>query len=345
MPPQSGEYLKPNIDNDGNGRAALRTVDIFCGGGGSGSGAKLAGAEIVGAVDRLDLATQTYKDNHPGATVLSQPLEDLTDDFIRSSFGKVDLLLASPECTNHTPAKGAAKRSEKSRETAFQVTRLAGILEPKWIVVENVIQMKLWRRYRTWLEGLNALGYTHREQILNSSDFGVPQSRRRLFIILAKGQTPPEVVGNGSDEGPSISAVLNMNGRYPFSLLAKKGRAEDTLARAKRAITSLKKNRLHHRPFLLVYYGSDGAGGWQEISRPLRTITTVDRFALVKWEGGRYWMRMLQVDELKAAMGFEDDYKLNYGNRRERIALLGNGVCPPVMTKIVKTIIQADHDG
>jgi len=49
-------------------------------------------------------------------------------------------------------------------------------------------------------------------------------------------------------------------------------------------------------------------------------------------------MRMLQVPELKRAMGFRADYAMNHGTRRENIKILGNGVCPPVMEAIVETI-------
>ncbi|WP_223201951.1 hypothetical protein, partial [Streptococcus pneumoniae] len=52
-------------------------------------------------------------------------------------------------------------------------------------------------------------------------------------------------------------------------------RAKGTLERAERAIKELGPNE----PFLLVYYGSDKAGGWQSLDRPLRTVTTLDRFA------------------------------------------------------------------
>ena len=89
-------------------------------------------------------------------------------------------------------------------------------------------------------------------------------------------------------------------------------------------------------PFLIVYYGSDGAGGWQTIDRPLRTMTTLDRFGLVTWCGREPMLRMLQVDELKQAMGFPKSFKLDRGTRRDRIMLLGNGVCPPVMKSIVE---------
>src|SRR2546423_11849214 len=55
-----------------------------------------------------------------------------------------------------------------------------------------------------------------------------------------------------------------------FRSLYKRGRAKPTLIRARRAMKALGKAK----PFLIVYYGSDGAGGWQRVDKPLRTITT-----------------------------------------------------------------------
>ena len=94
-------------------------------------------------------------------------------------------------------------------------------------------------------------------------------------------------------------------------------------------------------PFLLVYYGSDAAGGWQSLDRPLRTMTTLDRFALVEPRPEGHVMRMLQVSELRRAMGFGDDYKMLQGTRRDRIKLLGNGVCPPVMAHLVRRVVAS----
>ena len=101
----------------------------------------------------------------------------------------------------------------------------------------------------------------------------------------------------------------------------KPGRATATLERAQRAFDALGRTAR----FLLVYYSTDGAGGWQPLDRPLRTITTVDRFALVESWLGVSTMRMLQVPELKRAMGFHDAFALPCGTRRERIHLLGTG--------------------
>lgn len=87
-----------------------------------------------------------------------------------------------------------------------------------------------------------------------------------------------------------------------------------------------------------MYYGSDGSGGWQSLHKPLRTITTLDRFALVAPGTDGLRMRMLQVPELRRGMGFNDDYKLDFGTRRDRIRLLGNGVCPPVMAEVIRSL-------
>jgi DNA (cytosine-5)-methyltransferase 1 len=114
-------------------------------------------------------------------------------------------------------------------------------------------------------------------------------------------------------------------------------RASATLERANRGFEELGKSA----SFLLVYYGSDGPGGWQPLDRPLRTITTHDRFALIQPGDAGHEIRMLQVPELKRAMGFADGYKLPIGNRRQRIRLLGNGVCPPVMRTVVEALTSS----
>ncbi len=55
-----------------------------------------------------------------------------------------------------------------------------------------------------------------------------------------------------------------------------------------------------------LYYGSDAAGGWQTLDRPLRTLTTLDRFGLIRWDGSTPTLRMLQVPELARAMGLAE---------------------------------------
>lgn len=159
----------------------LRTVDLFCGGGGSAWGAKAADAEIVCGVDGWELATKVYSANFGDGSGRNLLLTENSTAADLGEVGKIDLLLASPECTNHTCARGSRPRDEDSRKTANYVVQFAKELEPRWLVVENVTQMKGWSGYAPFIKSLTDLGYNLRTQVLNAADFGVPQSRRRLF--------------------------------------------------------------------------------------------------------------------------------------------------------------------
>ena len=71
-------------------------------------------------------------------------------------------------------------------------------------------------------------------------------------------------------------------------------------------------------------------------------MTTLDRFALVEPHPVHgHSMRMLQVPELKRAMGFGDDYVLTEGCRRDHVKVLGNGVCPPVMQALIEELVAS----
>lgn len=313
---------------------AIRAIDLFCGAGGSSWGARSAGVEMVAAFDRWDLAGEVYSTNFPSAKFYSGRLEDVDATALAAELGKIDLILASPECTNHSPAKGGGKRCEQSKATAFQVVRFAEALRPRWVVIENVVSMRRWTRYREFTERLTALGYHLREQVLNAVDFDVPQRRRRLFILGDRECQPDTTPKPACRPRLSARQFVSLNGEYSWSPLVTERRAKATLERAERARRQVGTKR----PFLLVYYGSDHAGGWQRITLPLRTITTLDRFAVVKRQNGVDVLRMLQVPELKAAMGMQK-MAFDHGSRRDRIKMIGNAVCPPVMAQVVKNLI------
>jgi DNA (cytosine-5)-methyltransferase 1 len=299
----------------------------------------MAGVKPIGGIDVWDVAVRTYALNYPNARTYQRRIANLSAKQVADEVGTIDLLLASPECTNHSVAKGNGARCEESRRTAYEVIRFAKAFQPRWVVVENVVAMQRWPSYTDWLKKLKRLGYQTAELKLDAQDFGVAQSRRRLFVVgdLKREPRIPITPGLSTATAKSILQRHSTNGyNYKLSPLFQAARAKPTIERARRAIKTLGSGK----PFLIVYYGSDAAGGWQTLNRPLRTITTLDRFALVRPQQRGYVMRMLQPPELAAAMGFPDDYLWASTSRREHIKLIGNAVCPPVMKSMIESLVS-----
>jgi DNA (cytosine-5)-methyltransferase 1 len=179
----------------------LRTLDIFCGGGGGGLGAQAAGAEIVCGIDAWDIASKTYKANFPNAAALNVTLSETSSPVdLGLDLGDIDLIRASPECTNHTCAKGNAPRDENSKRTARYLLNFARSLSPRWMVLENVVHMKKWDGYDPLVAELEGLGYHVRRQVLDASWFGVPQNRRRLFLLCDRTRCRYRAVLRGLPE-------------------------------------------------------------------------------------------------------------------------------------------------
>src|SRR5262249_10351890 len=160
--------------------------------------------------------------------------------------------------------------------------------------------------YPSLLAGLRASFRFLEPMLLDASQFGVAQTRKRLFLVCDRDEPIRRLTGRVQCR-PARS-VLDWSGRWNSKPLYVPGRAEATIERAERAIARLGRRV----PFLIVYYGSDGAGGWQPVDRPLRTLTTLDRFGLVTWAGDTPMLRMLQVPELVKAMGFRSDFRVRH---------------------------------
>jgi len=315
----------------------MRAIDLFCGAGGSSLGAAAARAEIVAGFDVWPVAGSVYRANFPHARFYSCDLATLMESdirIIRDDLGPVDLLLASPPCTDHSPARGARLPSSAGLDLPWCVWRFAAVFLPRWIVVENVVQMRRWHGYRALLHALMRLGYRVCVRILDAADFAVPQRRRRLYIVCDREAEPPEIAPRASVHIPA-ARVIDLDG-YAYTPLCTPRRARATIERVERALRVLGRDAT----FLSVYYGSGPQ--WQTLDAPLRTVTTRGHFALVRPDRrGGHEMRMLQVDELRRAMGFPASFVLDGCTRTDTMRLLGNAVCPPVMQAIVETLIGA----
>ena len=196
-----------------------------------------------------------------------------------SALRDIDLLLASPECRRHSTACGDLRwdaSSSESRATAWQVVRYARELNPRWLVVENVRQIKLWEDYDKWIKAIKRLGYNLSEQTLNAADFGVPQNRIRWFLLGDKIRTPPNVKPTTQIHEPAWK-VIDWSLDCPSIFSRRKPLAANTLKRVKAGLDMFCTSE-HLQPFITKMRTNNSP---HELLKPLGTIATGGHHALV----------------------------------------------------------------
>jgi DNA (cytosine-5)-methyltransferase 1 len=198
-------------------------------------------------------------------------------------------------------------------------------------VVENVPEFLNWSLYPAWRTAMEALGYTLRHEILDAQFFGVPQQRKRMFMVGTRNRAF-DFRGLGGQAPRPISEALDLNSGAWSSWLPearKKPLCANTMER-------IRAGQLRHgrAPFWIPYFGAN-RNGWG-LDQPIWTITTRDRYAIV--HGERF--RLLTVDECRKAMGFPAGYLLTGKAHLDKM-LLGNAVCPPVATALLSRLQAA----
>jgi DNA (cytosine-5)-methyltransferase 1 len=189
----------------------LTLTDLFCGAGGSSTGASfVAGVRVRMAANHWQLAVDTHNTNHPEADHSCADLSQVDPRY----FPRTDLLWASPECTNHSQAKGRKRitsqpdlfeqvlpdeAAERSRATMWDVVRFTEHHRYQAVLVENVVDAYHWPPFQAWLMAMDSLGYDHQLVFLNSmhaqaQGLPAPQSRDRMYVVFHRhGNRRPEL--------------------------------------------------------------------------------------------------------------------------------------------------------
>ncbi len=187
----------------------LTATDMFCGAGGSSTGAlEVPGVTIKTAMNHWARAIETHNANHPETDHVCADIQITDPRYIATS----DILWASPECTNHSVAKGkkritnqadlfgdsiADEAADRSRATMWDVPRFAEWHKYKLIITENVVDAAKWVMFDAWLMAMDALGYEHHIVYMNSmhaqlGGLPAPQSRDRMYVMFwLKGNRRP----------------------------------------------------------------------------------------------------------------------------------------------------------
>lgn len=299
---------------------AIRAADMFSGLGGFSEGARAAGCNIVWAANHWREAVDVHSANHPGTEHACQDLQQA--DF--ASIPDIDLLLASPACQGHSRARGVDRpHHDAMRATAWAVVAAIEAKRPYAFIVENVPEFTRWTLFAAWRAAIETLGYAISVQIVDAADHGVPQHRRRVFIVGTRS-VAPIVLKLPRRAHVAAASFVNFDGGK-WSPIERPNRAAKTLDRVRAGRAA------HGSRFLTAYFGNEAGG--RSLHRPIGTITTRDRYAVI--DGDR--MRMLTAEEYRLGMGFPSTYRLPTQHRLA-VHMLGNAVCPTVAEDFVNAL-------
>ncbi len=170
-------------------------VELCGGAGGLARGLVAAGMDIAIAVEENRYAAATYRRNFPGTDVLVQDVRRVSGGAILRKLGvlrgELDVLVAGLPCQGFSESNRRTRTACNPKNLLYrEVIRLLAEVHPRWFVIENVAGMgtlESGRFLSQLLEEFRAAGYRTESSVLNAADFGVPQCRRRTFIVGTRG--------------------------------------------------------------------------------------------------------------------------------------------------------------
>ena len=172
-------------------RAGPLAIDLFAGAGGLTQGFRDAGYKIVQAVERDVHAVATYARNHPEVDLISADIRNLDPATCLERLGlrpgSISTVIGGPPCQGFSESNRRTRNLSNPKNHLYQeFLRFVGHIQPDWVVLENVAGLKTMSKgvildYIT--NGLRNMGYRPKHYVLNAANHGVPQVRRRLFVI------------------------------------------------------------------------------------------------------------------------------------------------------------------
>lgn len=166
-------------------------IDLFAGAGGLSLGFKKAGFQIIQAVEDDRHAAATYRHNHPEVDLLQEDIRNLDPlaclERLGLRPGDVTALIGGPPCQGFSESNRRTRTLANPKNHLYQeFLRFLKVLQPAWFVLENVAGLRTLARgviLRSIVDECRTLGYQVDWAELNAVDYGMPQLRRRLFIV------------------------------------------------------------------------------------------------------------------------------------------------------------------
>jgi DNA (cytosine-5)-methyltransferase 1 len=319
-------------------KPALKVLSLFAGCGGSSLGYKLAGGQVVAAVERDPHAVQIYRANHPETLLLDGDITTLAPVEIMAQLalqaGELDILDGSPPCQGFSLA--GKRQVQDPRNRLFEeYVRFLEAFQPKAFVMENVpglVTGKMRGLFHEMIQALQGVGYRVSARILNAAHYGVPQARRRVIVVgirqdlgLIPRHPVPETHAIGFQR---VIQGLNEPGLVQVPV----GRA---LAIAKALKPGESGADLHEHYQQKGHDFSLQRLSWHKPSPTVCKTIRAGQCGLLHPEEDRF----LSIGELKRVCSFPDDYVL-FGTFEQQWGRLGNAVPPLLMKAVAQSVMN-----
>ena len=184
----------PLVPSPATDRSALVAIDLFAGAGGLSQGFRDAGFQIAQAVEKDPNAMATYSANHPSTDLLCADIRTLNPaeclGRIRANPGEVTILIGGPPCQGFSESNRRTRTLANPQNHLYRAfLRFFRYISPEWLVMENVAGLQTMSKgliLDRILASIRSAGYEAETRLLNAMYYGVPQVRRRLFVIATR---------------------------------------------------------------------------------------------------------------------------------------------------------------
>ena len=303
-----------------------KVIDLFAGCGGLSYGFTKAGYDVVGFVEYWKPAITTFIKNHPNAEHLGTDITEISNKKLLKYKGKVDFIIGGPPCQGFSIC-GKRNLKDKRNQLYKEFLRFVRIIDPNTVVLENVPGLLSMNDYdnekiiNKILQELINLDYFVSYKVLTASDYNVPQSRKRLFIVAKKLDVFPKP---SKKKKTTIEAIKDVSKDANAHLFF--DTKQETIERIKRLKQggrlserfNFSRQRLH-------------------ANLPSKTITTKPTFI------HPYHDRFLTPRELARLQSFPDDFYF-CGTRTDMVKQIGNAV-PPLLAETIANNLGGRKNG
>lgn len=347
----------------------LKVIDLFAGVGGLSLGFEKCGFDVILANEYDSSIAIAYQRNHRKTHMI---VADITQLNLNDTFGKyvndIDVIIGGPPCQGFSQ-KGKRKSINDKRNFLFKYyVEVVNLVKPKYFVMENVPNLLTTENgyFKKEIEELfNTIGYKLNMGVLNASNYGIPQNRRRAIIIGKYGQAAPslpkpqnkkvtiwDAIGDlaflNSGEGTEQQKYRN----YPQSEYGRKLRgncnilynhvatkhSDIALKRLEMIPPNAGKEVLPKNQLTKSIY----SGTWTRMRKDETSVTITTRFDTPS--SGKfthpYLNRAITVREAARIQSFPDDF-IFIGNKGSKMKQVGNAV-PPLLAEAIADVIMSD---